>query len=112
MNPMTNQTEEIDECQLMPNMCKHGTCLNTPGSFECLCDRGFIYDENSHQCIDDNECLKGTGPCRGNAQCVNSPGHFECQCPDGYALDNSMRGCIGMYNTYLDISTGMSRSKY
>lgn len=35
MNPMTNQSEEIDECLLMPTMCSHGSCLNTPGSFEC-----------------------------------------------------------------------------
>lgn len=51
MNPMTNRTEEIDECTLMPNMCNHGTCVNTPGSFHCSCDSGYIYDANSHQCI-------------------------------------------------------------
>ncbi|KAK6631430.1 hypothetical protein RUM44_005957 [Polyplax serrata] len=93
VNPMTNQTEEIDECVLMPTMCNHGTCLNTPGSFECLCDRGFVYEEDSHQCIDDNECLRTPSPCRGNAQCVNFPGNFECHCPEGYKLDTSMRGC-------------------
>jgi len=51
MNPMTNRTEEIDECTLMPNMCNHGTCVNTPGSFHCSCDGGYVYDANSHQCI-------------------------------------------------------------
>lgn len=51
MNPMTNRTEEIDECALMPNMCNHGTCVNTPGSFHCSCDSGYVYDGNSHQCI-------------------------------------------------------------
>jgi hypothetical protein len=50
-NRITNQTEEIDECHLMPTMCNHGRCMNTPGSFECQCDRGFIYDINVHQCI-------------------------------------------------------------
>lgn len=50
-NPLTNQTEEIDECSLMPTMCSHGTCLNTPGSFECQCKQGFTYDIDSHQCI-------------------------------------------------------------
>lgn len=92
---MTNQTEEIDECLLMPTMCNHGTCINTPGSFECLCDRGYVYDENSHQCIDDNECLRVPNPCLDNAQCVNFPGNFECQCPEGYKQDPSMRGCVG-----------------
>jgi len=51
MNPMTNRTEEIDECTLMPNMCNHGSCVNTPGSFHCSCDGGYVYDANSHQCI-------------------------------------------------------------
>lgn len=73
---------EINECDLMPSMCKHGQCMNTPGSFECMCNRGYIYDEDSHQCIDDNECLKN--PCEGNAQCINLPGSFECKCPEGY----------------------------
>ncbi|XP_069699509.1 fibrillin-2-like isoform X2 [Periplaneta americana] len=93
-NRITNQTEEIDECHLMPTMCNHGRCMNTPGSFECQCDRGYIYDINVHQCIDDNECLRVPSPCRGNAQCVNSPGSFECQCPDGYKLGISLRDCV------------------
>lgn len=58
MNPITNHTEEIDECALMPTMCTHGRCMNTPGSFECQCDRGYVYDQDSHQCIDENECLQ------------------------------------------------------
>jgi len=56
MNPITNHSEEIDECALMPTMCTHGHCMNTPGSFECQCERGYIYDQDSHQCIDENEC--------------------------------------------------------
>lgn len=100
MNPMTNTSEEIDECKLMPNMCSHGSCLNTPGSFECQCNRGFVYDAESHQCIDDNECLRIPSPCRGNAQCINSPGSFECQCPEGYKLGISMRDCTDIDECY------------
>ncbi|XP_054288254.1 fibrillin-2-like [Macrosteles quadrilineatus] len=94
MDPMTNASVEIDECTLMPTMCNHGSCLNTPGSFECQCNRGFVYDVESHQCIDDNECLRIPSPCRGNAQCINSPGSYECQCPLGYKLGMSMRDCV------------------
>ena len=57
-NRITNQTEEIDECSLMPTMCKHGQCMNTPGSFECQCDRGYTYDINVHQCI--GKCINFT----------------------------------------------------
>ncbi|XP_025412034.1 fibrillin-2-like isoform X2 [Sipha flava] len=100
MNPMTNRTEEIDECTLMPNMCNHGTCVNTPGSFHCSCDSGYVYDANSHQCIDDNECLRIPPPCRGIAQCVNTPGSFECQCPEGYKLGTTARECVDIDECY------------
>ncbi|KAB0800679.1 hypothetical protein PPYR_06418 [Photinus pyralis] len=94
INPMTNQSEGIDECQLMPTMCTHGVCVNTPGSFECQCNRGFIYDINSHQCIDENECLRQPNPCEGNAQCVNLQGSFECRCPEGYKHGSSFMDCV------------------
>lgn len=119
-NPMTNATEEIDECALMPQMCSHGVCINTAGSFHCICDPGYIYDEFAHQCIgtyatelsltlesrifaytsayanvDENECLRVPNPCRGNAQCVNSLGSYECQCPKGYKLGLNMNDCVG-----------------
>ncbi|CAH1374115.1 unnamed protein product [Tenebrio molitor] len=92
VNPMTNETIEINECDLMPSMCKHGECMNTPGSFECQCNRGYIYDVNSHQCIDDNECLRN--PCEGNAQCINLPGSFECKCPEGYKHGSTFMDCV------------------
>lgn len=50
-NPMTNQTEQINECAIMPQMCQHGQCINTPSSFECECERGYVYEEDAHQCI-------------------------------------------------------------
>lgn len=50
-NPVTNLIEEINECALMPQMCNHGTCENIPGSFRCICDPGYVYDDISHQCI-------------------------------------------------------------
>ncbi len=63
-------------------MCQHGTCVNTVGSFTCLCSTGYVYDDASHQCIDDNECL--TAVCAANARCVNTPGSYRCECPPGY----------------------------
>nr|XP_018912347.1 PREDICTED: fibrillin-2-like [Bemisia tabaci]XP_018912348.1 PREDICTED: fibrillin-2-like [Bemisia tabaci] len=93
VNPMTNITEEIDECSLMPQMCNNGICINTPGSFYCQCNRGFVYDDDSHQCIDENECLHSPSPCKGNSQCVNSPGSYECTCSEGYTLGVTLREC-------------------
>ncbi|XP_046415905.1 fibrillin-2-like isoform X1 [Neodiprion fabricii] len=99
-NPITNHTVEIDECSLMPTMCSHGRCLNTPGSFECQCKLGYIYDEDSHQCIDENECQQVPSPCRGNAQCINEQGLYKCLCPAGYKLGIDQRDCVDIDECY------------
>lgn len=51
IDPMTGISKEIDECTLMPQMCQNGVCMNVPGSFKCECNRGYVYDEDAHQCI-------------------------------------------------------------
>ena len=32
---------DIDECRISPDLCGPGTCVNTPGSFECDCFEGY-----------------------------------------------------------------------
>ncbi len=32
---------DIDECRQNPTRCTNGQCMNTPGSFRCVCDLGF-----------------------------------------------------------------------
>lgn len=32
---------DIDECRISPDLCGQGTCVNTPGSFQCRCFRGY-----------------------------------------------------------------------
>jgi hypothetical protein len=65
IDPMTGVSKEIDECTLMPQMCQNGICMNVPGSFKCECNRGYIYDEDAHQCIGKNyyrlPFVKGNG---------------------------------------------------
>ena len=41
---MTGSLREIDECALLPGICRHGRCLNTVGSFTCDCDPGYRCD--------------------------------------------------------------------
>lgn len=82
INPVTNETRPIDECSIMPQLCKPGSCHDTSSGFKCACDNGYEYDNSSHLCRDTDEC--SSSPCRGLAQCVNLPGGYECRCPDGY----------------------------
>lgn len=32
---------DIDECVISPDVCVHGTCVNTLGSFQCDCFPGY-----------------------------------------------------------------------
>ncbi|XP_043853205.1 fibrillin-2-like [Dromiciops gliroides] len=75
---------DIDECKISPHLCGSGTCVNTPGSFECECseghENGFMKMQN---CIDINEYERNSLLCRGR-NCVNTEGSFECDCSLGH----------------------------
>ncbi|GBP21743.1 Fibrillin-2 [Eumeta japonica] len=93
IEPTTNQTKNIDECELMPQLCKPGRCDDTSTGFQCACDHGYEHDNTSHLCRDVDECASGRAPCRGLAQCVNLPGTYECRCPAGYQRAPSLDEC-------------------
>lgn len=40
-SPYVSVPTDIDECRISPDICGHGSCVNTPGSFECDCFPGF-----------------------------------------------------------------------
>lgn len=61
------------------NPCEHfGKCVNTEGSFQCQCGRGYA----GPRCeIDINECL--SMPCLNDATCLDRIGEFTCICMPG-----------------------------
>lgn len=69
-------------CSHLPagaNPCEHfGKCVNTEGSFQCQCGRGYA----GPRCeIDINECL--SMPCQNDATCLDRIGEFTCICMPG-----------------------------
>lgn len=42
---------DIDECRVLPNLCKNGQCINTIGSFRCHCNLGYTTDFTGTTCI-------------------------------------------------------------
>ncbi|XP_076373655.1 fibrillin-1-like isoform X1 [Tachypleus tridentatus] len=92
INPMTGTKDDVDECQGM--VCQNGNCVNTVGSFECICNQGYRYDPLMLKCEDIDECLERINICRGSSRCVNTPGSFTCECPEGYKLSANRRDCI------------------
>ena len=41
---------DIDECSETPDLCEHGQCHNTQGSYECRCDRGYEHTADQKSC--------------------------------------------------------------
>ncbi|XP_006007076.2 fibrillin-2 [Latimeria chalumnae] len=87
----TTDGRDIDECRVMPNLCKNGKCINTMGSFRCLCKIGYTTDITGSACIDLDECVQSPKPC--NFICKNTEGSYHCSCPRGYLLQEDGKTC-------------------
>ncbi|XP_046720263.1 fibrillin-1 [Silurus meridionalis] len=87
----TTDRQDIDECKVMGNLCKNGRCVNTLGSYKCVCNPGYTTDITSTICIDVDECAQAPKPC--NFICKNIEGGYVCSCPRGYILQEDRKSC-------------------
>lgn len=55
---------DINECA-MPGMCRHGDCLNSLGSYRCICPPGHSLGPSRTQCIGETG---GQGPGKSEAR--------------------------------------------
>uniref|UniRef100_F6S5F0 Uncharacterized protein n=1 Tax=Ciona intestinalis TaxID=7719 RepID=F6S5F0_CIOIN len=82
---------DINECELIVDLCNgNSSCINTLGSYICLCPPGFTLQGNSSDpCQDVDECYpeEEEKQCGFNAYCVNNPGSYTCICESGYLGD-------------------------
>ncbi|GIY40670.1 fibrillin-2 [Caerostris extrusa] len=76
----------------MPHLCQNGRCINTMGSYRCICNKGYKPDHSGTICIDVNECEHVPPPCKFT--CENTEGSFRCSCPEGYILGIDRITCI------------------
>ncbi|KAL4004074.1 nuclear receptor co-repressor 2 [Sarotherodon galilaeus] len=83
-----NICTDIDECHLFPlgqpgRLCVH-QCVNTPGSFHCICPSGYDLTRDGRGCTDIDECETRMHNCTADQLCVNTYGGFQCvtvECP-------------------------------
>ncbi len=55
---------DIDECDsTSTNTCHNGICMDTPGSYHCICDRGYQLMNNNTMCIGKKKQHKPTFRC-------------------------------------------------
>ncbi|XP_043527700.1 fibrillin-2-like [Frieseomelitta varia] len=55
------------------------------------CKEGFVFDQQSLDCIDIDECNNGLSNCGISEQCINFWGGYRCSpvCPPGFQLSNN-----------------------
>ncbi|XP_074783839.1 fibrillin-2-like [Athene noctua] len=82
---------DIDECKVLPNLCRNGQCINSIGSFRCHCRLGYTADITGTACVDLDECNQSPKPC--NFICKNTEGSYQCSCPRGYILQEDGKIC-------------------
>lgn len=41
---------DVDECE-DPSVCGTAQCENTEGGYDCVCDIGYIYDNETKSCL-------------------------------------------------------------
>ncbi|XP_067829444.1 fibrillin-1-like isoform X1 [Heptranchias perlo] len=87
----TTDGRDIDECQVLANLCQNGQCINTVGSYLCLCMTGYTTDLTGTSCVDLDECVQAPKPC--NFICKNTEGSYQCSCPRGYLLQENGKSC-------------------
>lgn len=49
---------DVDECRMMPYLCRNGRCRNTIGTFSCECTSGYVLSSDGQHCRDVDECTE------------------------------------------------------
>lgn len=123
--------EDVDECRVYAGQLCHHQCVNTQGSYVCVCFPGFILQPDGIQCLqqvtaDDESGLKeddvsGSSlrpaenttapppdlpdPCEGNGHCTHHchpvEGRAHCSCLPGFSLMPDGRSCEDVDECFL-----------
>ena len=85
--------QDIDECKTKIEPCgSTAECVNTKGSYKCVCSKGLVY--HGRTCVDIDECAKDLDDCHSDAICVNNIGSFFCVCDTGFKELKEGRLCV------------------
>ena len=55
---------DVNECDDNPNYCQvRGRCVNTPGSYRCVCEQGYEVGNGGTRCIGKRLLTGDSSPC-------------------------------------------------
>ncbi|XP_032235667.2 signal peptide, CUB and EGF-like domain-containing protein 2 [Nematostella vectensis] len=85
--------EDINECEDQLSCDRSSTrCVNSVGSFKCVCKSGFKPNHASDfRCTDVNECVETAHNCQ--QKCNNDYGSYHCSCDPGFQLNSDKKTC-------------------
>eukprot|EP00961_Rhodomonas_salina_P077043 1033650-Rhodomonas_salina.2 len=85
---------EEDRCSKNTHGCSpNAACVNTEGSFDCICNAGFETTDDGVTCTDVIECGASDNCDAANGVCDDADGSFTCSCNAGFALNDDARTC-------------------
>lgn len=91
--PVGSSCVDIDECRTHTDVCgSHATCVNTPGSYRCECEAGFVGAPPRISCKQPCEDVK----CGQHAYCKPDGNEAYCICDEGWTFDphDIAAGCV------------------
>ncbi|XP_017353102.1 adhesion G protein-coupled receptor E5 isoform X1 [Cebus imitator] len=91
---LTEICDDTNECvsPFKPSCGKFSDCVNTEGSYYCMCSPGYkpapgkeqFKNESQNTCQDVDECQQSPRVCKSHSTCTNTLGSYACQCLPGF----------------------------
>ncbi|SPP80067.1 blast:Fibrillin-1, partial [Drosophila guanche] len=91
--PIGASCVDIDECRTHAEACgQHAQCLNTPGSYRCDCEAGYVGSPPRMACKQPCEDVR----CGPHAYCKPDQNEAYCVCEEGWTYNPSdvAAGCV------------------
>ncbi|XP_032121791.1 CD97 antigen isoform X6 [Sapajus apella] len=98
---LTEICDDTNECvsPFKPSCGKFSDCVNTEGSYYCMCSPGYkpapgkeqFMNESQNTCQDVDECSSGQHQCDNSTVCINTVGSYNCRCRPGWKPKQGIR---------------------